>query len=261
MKKLALVLCTVMAICCAGSAFAATSDGNVTKSRNSNTVLPTENTETTKAAMPCFRAGDTLNFKVTGLSGSQLTIISYKVDKDIANETVQYIDQRTISGTTDTIKYVVRNIDQGIYRVAVKDSNSSVYNLYYKVGTPTVELEKGDNATTDYYVILPDDSNSGTYLVGFMGKVNMGSADVSLTDAGVKNLGFKFTANGVDQFSNLTEADIKKIDANVSARISNNEVNGAYSVYFIQTIYSVPFDGIGNISAAPTLDVAATEAE
>lgn len=264
MKKLALVLCTVMAICCAGSAFAATIDTSVTNSRNGKTTLQTENSETTKAAMPCFRAGDTLNFSVSGLSGSQLTIISYKVDKDIANETVQYIDQRTISGTTDTIKYVVRNIDQGIYRVAVKDSNSSVYNLYYKVGTPKVELVNGTdetaNETTNYYVKRSED-NGETYLVGFMGKVNMGSTDVSLTDAGVKKLGFKFTANGAEQFGNLTEADIEKIDADVKAKISDYEVNGAYSVYFIQTIYGVPSNEISNITAVPTLDGAVTATE
>ncbi len=266
MKKLALVLCTVMAICCAGSAFAATSDGTLQEGstiRNSNTVL--QGSVENKAAMPCFRAGDTLNFKVTNLSaGTQLTVISYKVSGDIKNETVQYIDQRTITDTTDTIKYVIRNIEQGIYKVAVKDSNNTVYDLYYKVGTPKVELVNGTdetaNETTNYYVKRSED-NGETYLVGFMGKVNMGSTDVSLTDAGVKKLGFKFTANGVEQFGNLTEADIEKIDADVKAKISDYEVNGAYSVYFIQTIYGVPSNEISNITAVPTLDGAVTATE
>lgn len=231
MKKLALVLCTVMAICCAGSAFAATSDGNVTNSRNSNTTLQTEISETTK--MPCFRAGDTLNFKVNGLSGNQLTIISYKVDKDIANETVQYIDQRTISGTTDTIKYVIRNIDQGIYRVAVKDSNSSVYNLYYKVGTPTVETvtETGKN----YFI--EQDNKDGTYSIGYVGKANMGSKDVSFADAGVKSFGFDYGDYGKTYLDDSKMAEIYK---ELDDKIAKNEIQGAYSVYFVQTIYSIP---------------------
>lgn len=267
MKKLALVLCTVMAICCAGSAFAATVDGNVENSRNGNNILQTDVAE--KTSMPCFRAGDTLNFKVSGLStGNQLTVISYKAGDgvDIGNETVQYIDQRTIDSKEDTIKYVIRDIKEGIYKVSVKSGTDNIYSLYYKVGTPKVGLVKGTDKTTsettNYYVKRSED-NGETYLVGFMGKVDMGSTDVSLTDAGVKKLGFKFTANGGEQFGNLTEEDIKKIDANVSAKIANSEVNGAYSVYFIQTIYGVPSKEISNITAVPTLDgaVPATETE
>ena len=238
MKKLALVLCTVMAICCAGSAFAATSDGNVTNSRNSKTVLQTENTETTKAAMPCFRAGDTLNFKVNGLSGNQLTIISYKVDKDIANETVQYIDQRTISNSEDTIKYVIRNIEQGIYKVSVKSGSDDVYSLYYKVGTPTVETVKKDNM--NYFI--KQNNSDGTYSIGFVGRADMGSKDVSFADAGVKSFGFSITAANTTKVFDLTEDQMKQIDEDVNAKIlkDSNEVGGAYSVYFVQTLYGVP---------------------
>lgn len=234
MKKLALVLCTVMAICCAGSAFAATSDGTLQEGstiRNSNTVL--QGSVENKAAMPCFRAGDTLNFKVNGLSGNQLTIISYKVDKDIANETVQYIDQRTISGTTDTIKYVIRNIDQGIYRVAVKDSTSSVYNLYYKVGTPTVETVKKDNM--NYFI--KQNNSDGTYSIGFVGRADMGSKDVSFADAGVKSFGFDYGDYGKKY---LDDSKMTEIYKELDAKIAKNEIQGAYSVYFVQTIYSIP---------------------
>lgn len=235
MKKLVLVLCTVMAICCAGSAFAATSDGTLQEgstSRNNNTIL--QGSVENKAAMPCFRAGDTLNFSVSGLSGSQLTIISYKVDKDIANETVQYIDQRTISGDdTDTIKYVIRDIDQGIYRVAVKDSNSSVYNLYYKVGTPKVETVKKGNM--NYFI--KQTNSDGTYSIGYVGKANMGSKDVSFADAGVKSFGFNYGGYGTHY---LNDSQMAEIYDELDKKITQNEINGEYSVYFVQTIYSIP---------------------
>lgn len=235
MKKLALVLCTVMAICCAGSAFAATSDGTLQEgstSRNSITKMAKAEADTT--LMPCFRAGDTLNFKVTNLSaGTQLTVISYKVSGDIKNETVQYIDQRTISNSEDTIKYVIRNIDQGIYRVAVKDSNSSVYNLYYKVGTPTVETvtETGKN----YFI--EQDNKDGTYSIGYVGKANMGSKDVSFADAGVKSFGFDYGEYGKKY---LDDSKMTEIYKELDDKIAKNEIQGAYSVYFVQTIYSIP---------------------
>ncbi len=254
MKKLALVLCTVMAICCAGSAFAAVeSDKSVDFSRNSNTTL--QGSVENKAAMPCFRAGDTLNFKVNGLSGNQLTIISYKVDKDIANETVQYIDQRTISNSEDTIKYVIRNIEQGIYKVSVKSGSDDVYSLYYKVGTPTVETVKTDNV--NYFI--KQTNSDGTYSIGYVGKANMGSKDVSFADAGVKSFGFDYGDYGKKY---LDDSKMTKIYKELDDKIAKNEIQGAYSVYFVQTIYSIPASDLstaeGIIATADMTDTTAT---
>ncbi len=237
MKKLALVLCTVMAICCAGSAFAATSDGNVTNSRNSSMTL--QDSVEKKTLMPCFRAGDTLNFKVTNLSaGTQLTVISYKVSGDIKNETVQYIDQRTISNSEDTIKYVVRDIEQGIYKVSVKSGSDDVYSLYYKVGTPRVNDVKAEGK--NYFIEQKNDD--GRYSIGFVGVAEMGSTDISFADAGVKSFGFSITADNTTRPYDLTEDQMKIIDEDVKAKIlkDSNEVGGAYSVYFVQTLYGVP---------------------
>lgn len=259
MKKLALVLCTVMAICCAGSAFAATSDGTLkgNSSRNSNSMLAS-----TTENMPSFRAGDILNFEISGLSkGSQLIIISYKTSGDnIGNDTVQYIDQRTIEKETDSVKYVVRDINDGIYKVAVKDNGSTnnIIEFYYKVGTPSYSVVPKDN--NNYYVKETyQDGGKTYYAVGYLGKAVFKSNELDFADYGIKGFGFKYTD------SNSGTAEVKPSAEQLLTlqdKISdagNWEVNGSFTFYYINTISGISDETVANsITAEATMYDSAT---
>lgn len=253
MKKIALVLCAMMTLSCMNSVFAATVSDTTTSSRNTTESFATVSTD----SMPSFRAGDTLSFNVSGLAeGTQLTIISYKVNGgEIGNDTVQYIDQRTIKSDTDKVEYKIRDINDGIYCVAVKDGNSSAYTLYYKVGTPKVEVIKGAG-NTDYYVTEENkDANGNTvYSVGYLAAASFKTDELSLEDYGISGFGFRYSLEGYEDADVApTEAQVNELKKQIDEWINGNEVQGEFSFYYINTIKNVPAGDEGNITAKATM--------
>ena len=114
MKKAISLFLVLSVLCFATSAMAAIGNSGVTGSRNSVTTMPSDNS----ASMPGFRPGDTISFNVTGLTAdNELTLISYKMgsESNCSDSTVQYINQYTLTGTTQSVSYTIRNQASGIY--------------------------------------------------------------------------------------------------------------------------------------------------
>lgn len=263
MKKFISVLAAVCMLVASTSAFAATvgdlkTDNGVQGVRNNVSAL----SENEDGTLPCFRPGDVLNFEISGLtSGKILTLISYKVGDGIklGNDTIQYIDQQVIDGessaaeATDakyTVKYKIRDIDEGIYKIAMNANDSTaVLNFYYKVGDPKIELVEGtkENSTdkTSYYKM--NQNSDGSYSIAFIGKVSLGSSDVSLTDAGVNNVGFTFT--GTDDNAGKSHVSALSAESLQTTEGASNkiEANGSITYYYGLTMYGVPSDNLNNL--------------
>lgn len=239
MKKFAAVLCAVMSLCCAGNAFAAIEGNTLTDGSRNN--VGTLSNKIENANLPCFRPGDTLSFDISGLKeDDQLTLISYKYDaEDINNKTIQYIDQKTVNSATDTVKYKIRDVEQGIYSIKLKTDSESLYTLYYKVGKPEVKLVNGKDAT-DWAVKI--DAEDNTSSLGYVGLITIGSQDVSFADVGVTDVGFKFTANEKSYESKLVSDKDTTLDAILESTAEKTETSGTISFYFAQTLNNVPED-------------------
>ncbi len=257
MKKIALVLCAVMTFSCMNSVFAAATSTDATNSRNTTKIF----TQNKNGDMPSFRAGDTLSFDVSGLAtGTQLTVISYKVSGEIGNDTVQYIDQRTIGNTQDTVQYKIRDIEDGIYCVSVKDGNDdAAYTLYYKVGTPKYEVVKGTDeaasAATDYYVKVERTTETGTvYSVGYLGKAHFKTDELAFDDYGIKGFGFKYSIDGYEDMDVApTSAQAAELQKQISEFMQKHEGTGEFDFYYINTINNVPNTDVNNITAKATM--------
>lgn len=247
MKKFAAVLCAVMSLCCAGNAFAAIEGNALTDgSRNNVGTLSDKIDNTTN--LPCFRPGDTLSFNISGLKeNEQLTLISYKYDAtSIDNETIQYIDQKTVKSTTDTVKYKIRDVEQGIYSIKLKTDSESLYTLYYKVGKPEVKLVKGKDGNTWAVKIDAEDNTSS---LGYVGLITIGSQDVSFADVGVTDVGFEFKADRRSGESKLVNDKDTTLDEILESTAEKTETSGTISFYFAQTLNNVPKDVTVDVEA------------
>lgn len=211
MKKLValLVSCSLMSASIAANA---ASVGNLTgtESNNDNAQLATENTV---SLMPCFRAGDTISFDLSGLSaGSTVTLISSKVSAAGAysNTNVQYINQYDEVGENQLIGFTVRAGQEGIYDLKINDGTNTA-TFYYMVANPLFNTLKGgtDVAPTNYYVKgdLYYAGTSGFYNLGYVGTIEMGTDEVSLADAGVENIGFTITKGSVSDTYGLLNGE------------------------------------------------------
>lgn len=253
MKKIALVLCTVMTFSCMNSVFAATTSTDAADSRNDTTIF----TENKNGDMPSFRAGDTLSFDVSNLAtGTQLTVISYKVNGEIGNNTVQYIDQRTIDEAQDTVKYKIRDIEDGIYCVSVKDGNdNAAYTLYYKVGTPKYKVVNGNDDVTNYYVKVSKETDDGTvYSVGYLGKAHFKTAELAFEDYGINGFGFKYSMDGYKDIDAApTSAQTAELKKQLGEWIEKYEGTGEFDFYYINTISNVPDTDVDSITAKATM--------
>ena len=257
MKKIALVLCAVMTFSCMNSVFAATTSTDAADSRNDTTIF----TENKNGDMPSFRAGDTLSFDVSNLAtGTQLTVISYKVSGEIGNDTVQYIDQRTIDEAQDTVQYKIRDIEDGIYCVSVKDGNDdAAYTLYYKVGTPKYEVVKNTdeatNADTNYYVKVEKTTDTGTvYSVGYLGKAHFKTDELAFDDYGINGFGFRYSIEGYEDMDVApTSAQAAELQKQISELMEKHEGTGEFDFYYINTISNVPGADLDSITAKATM--------
>lgn len=245
MKKLAILALALSSFIFSASAFAATSDGALTgdnKSRNDKTVFTTANTADAKSNMPCFRAGDKIQFNVTGLTeNKQLTLISYKVkdENNLDDTSIQYINQYTVGSneTEKAISYAVRDIDDGIYKIAVNGNDgTSLIEMYYKVGTPKFEMVKGKTEGVETAYIQSEQGTDDSYALGYVGKATLTDSDVSLSDTGVKSVGFEFSKQDGEKtlkgskYENLSGIDSEK----------DLESNGSITFVYGVTLYNVP---------------------
>lgn len=256
------------------NASAATSDGVLSgdTARNEISTLGTPSADGTsyndKNSLPAFRAGDVLQFDVSDLTADKtLTLISYKYGYDSehnlehTNSTVQYINEYTIAAdsTTQTIEYKVRDIDDGIYKIVINGNDGKeVANFYYKVGTPKVSIVTGAEGT-DYYVKEGFEQYDGStlYSVAFVGKVTIGSGDVSFEDVALQSAGLAFNLKnkntGAALYEDLTEDQLSKILPEVA------EINGSLTIYFGVTMFKIPEGDLDQIKATPRLDYVTME--
>ena len=238
MKKLISAFLAVGMLAFAASAASAATVASVTGGRNGQTGYVTSFSN--KSSMPCFRPGDTINFTVSAVtSGNELTVISAKCNDSggagaLSDSTVQYINQYTLSGSSQPVSYKVRDLEDGIYLVKINDSVGTVATFYYKVGDPSVELiiQSGASAGTPYVAY----QHAGGWSVGFVGQVNMSSPDISLADVGATP-GFEVTNGSVTKTYGVDGSDL---DDFVDDVMGANEITGAWSVTYGMTMYNVP---------------------
>lgn len=238
MKKLISAVLVLASMAVSSTALAATSDGTL-GSQSRNDVSSFQTVVTGTDSMPGFRSGDVISFDVTNLtSGNNLTVISYKCGDSVAlgNDTIQYVNQYQVDESSKTIEYTVReNTEEGIYKVTLNGNDGSeVITFYYKVGNPSVSMMVNDS--TPYWNIT-EYENGGVkkFAVGFIAKAVIGSADVSLADVGIKELGFNFTANGETVTQKLTKT---QFDA-IKEATKYAETEGGVSFVYGVTIYGM----------------------
>ncbi len=249
MLKLISALIAICAMTVSINVSAATVGTITTPTKNNIDSLGTSDTSTD--SLPTLRAGDTLQFDVSDLTANTtLTLISYKRGSEATDSTVQYINEYSLTSTSQTIDYTIRDIEDGIYEIVITGNDGKdVANFYYKVGTPKVTILTGEGGT-DYYIKEKFLQANGTYLwsVAFVGKVSMGSGDVSFSDAGLTSVGLKISdTEGHFVYRDLPEEQL-------SALINNAELFGAITIYFGLTMYKIPENKLNTIIATPRLD-------
>lgn len=258
MKKAISLFLAASVLCLTTSALADIGTGTVTRTGgdiyNGKTALQSDYNN--KSEMPAFRPGDTINFDVTGVtSGKELTVISYKYGAEsdgLVDGEVQYINQYTLASASQPISYKIREQASGVYKIVFNDTVNTVATFYYKVGNATARmLNKGGQTAGTPYLSLQDDNN--TWSIGFLAKVNIDSADISLADIGA-HPGFTVTETGgqtktyafglgTNQTSK-TVAGLQDTGFNETA-----EVSGGYSFIYGLTIYHVTATDEADIAA------------
>ncbi|MBR4723328.1 MAG: hypothetical protein IK072_01160, partial [Clostridia bacterium] len=248
MKKAISLFLAASVLCLTTSALADIETGTVTRTGgaiyNGKTTLQSDYNN--KSNMPAFRPGDTINFDVTGVtSGKELTVISYKYGAEsdgLVDGEVQYINQYTLASASQPISYKIREQASGVYKIVFNDTVNTVATFYYKVGNATaVMLNKGgQTAGTPYLSLQADD---GTWSIGFLGKVTIDSADISLTDIGA-HPGFTVTESGgqTKTYAFGHGVNSSKTVAGLQNTTQIAEVSGSYSFIYGLTIYNVTAD-------------------
>lgn len=268
MRKAISLFLAASVLCLSTSAMAAapTISGNVGGSLTNgdsgtrNNVVAFGNAEDA-ANMPGFRPGDTIIFTVGSLTvGDEVTLITYKNGDTPSNSTVQYINQYTAEAATQAIRYTIRSgLTQGIYKLEI-NGGGTVSNFYYKVGDATVlALHNADRDGNSHgtfssgygnpYIIKQ--AENGTWSVGFVGKVTVGSGEITLGDIGA-NPGFAIKEGET----------IKKygygVDGNKAVstlqETTQYEVSGSYSFIYGLTMYNVTDGHETSITAEAVLD-------
>lgn len=226
MKKLISVLLAVSTLALSTSAFAAPA---VSDRNPAATTLADNSTDT----LPCFRNGDTVTFNLTGLTGPQLTLISSKVGATAGNDTIQYINQYTVSGGAQSVTYKVRELTDGTYNILIKDGDAAVVDYFYTVANPSVALLKASADATDYVVAKNANNDQAFAAVASVEGANF-------TASGVTSVGFTLT----DGTKNATSATLSAATLDSIA----SEVNGKLNV-----VYGITVKGVANgVTVTPT---------
>lgn len=258
MRKAISLFLAASVLCLSTSAMAAPGTSAVTGSRNSTTTMPTS----TGSSMPCFKPGTTITFNVTNLTiGDEVTLITYKNGDTPSNSTVQYINQYTAEATTQGISYTIRSgLPQGIYELEI-NGGGTVSKFYYKVGDATVVAlhnsnrdgrTSGGTFNTGYgnpYIIKQ--AENGTWSVGFVGKVTVGSGEITLSDLGA-NPGFAIKEGANTKKYGYGVGGNKAVSALEGT--TKYEVNGSYSFIYGLTMYNVENGHQNSITAEAVLD-------
>lgn len=229
MKKLISVLLAVSALALSTSAFAAPDVSDVSNKNPNATTLAEERT----GILPCFRNGDAVTFDLTGLTGSQLTLISSKVGATAGNDTIQYINQYTVSGGAQSVTYRVRELTDGTYNILIKDGDAAVVDYFYTVANPSVAILTASADPTDYVVAKNAKNDQAFAAVASVDGANF-------TESGVKSVGFTFT-DGTKKAtsSTLTAAELDNIAGEVKGKIN--------------VVYGITVTGVGEgVTITPT---------
>ncbi len=205
-----------------------------------------------KTLMPCFRAGDTIKFELTGLTaGKSVTLISGLVSANgaYADDNVQYINQYDNVAETATVEYKVRADHEGIYNIKINDGVNEAQTFYYMVADPVFEtLSAAGGAANTYYV--KSGPFDGSYNLGFVGTVKLGTTDVSLIDAGVMNVGFKISEVGTNAADGVYYGLIENGTATeaqtnfLSGKLDNSVVESTEIIYY----YGIEINGVPEAS-------------
>ncbi len=173
--------------------------------------------------LPTYRAGDVLTFAIVPKSGNTpvqinagdvLTFICSKQDgEDYDNDTVQYIDQVTLSPAangTKTIYYTFKLREQlpdGRYKLEIKLGNvEKKITFSFLIGTPSAELLYVNNIADGQTPTKADKYHFEYGKAYCFGKaVVTGGANFTQTGA---EIGFIFDTDGTEGFD--PETDMKK---------------------------------------------------
>ncbi|MBR4173096.1 MAG: hypothetical protein IKR46_01850 [Clostridia bacterium] len=269
MKKVISLLLAIATLSFATSAMAAVGTNNLSGYRNYSAVTLADTSST--ATMPGFRPGDTVEFEVTGANvGDDITLVTYVLDEELTDATVQYINQYTAdSNGKATVTYKVREgLPSGIYQIDIKAGSQATKTVYYKIGDVAAKMIAESNINNSDQITgaqalnksagpVKIENNGGKYTIGFLGKVTVSSADVSLAEIGAKP-GFTITGNGKTKSYNFREGinatrtpgETLAQDAVAAADI---EIDGEYSFVYAMTIYNISNESVANGFTATAL--------
>lgn len=258
MKKAISLFLALSVLCFATSAMAATNSINTVDNAPRNGVTEFGSAYNS-ASMPCFRPNDTLSFNLSALTVSnELTVISYKYNETLSDSTVQYINQYTVDSASETIDYTIRNLDSGVYVLKFNDDANEVATFYYKVGKATavlIESQNGNPVSSGTYgnPYRSVEVSTGNWSIGFIGKITVDSADVSLADIGARP-GFTVKdTSGHSTNSRFGDAGQKSV-ANLDDTRIELSSGASYSFIYGLTMYNVTTAQKDNITATALLD-------
>jgi hypothetical protein len=255
MRKIISAFLAIGMITLAASAASAASVESVTGGRSSNTgVIASPSTTST---MPCFRPGDTINFTVSSVtSGNELTVISAKYNETLSDSTVQYINQYTLSSSSQPVTYTIRDQADGVYEVKINDSVNTVATFYYKIGKPVVTIEDANDLDSEAivsgtpYIIRQFGS---TYSIGFVGRITLSGSVNNFQDVDAQP-GFTVTDGSHTKTYLLDSDKVDDLDAYLTSKASGLELGGNWSIIYGMTMYDIPAANVGDITASAAIN-------
>lgn len=235
--KLKLLFAAVMVS--VATVISASAMSNVTKSGGLATTVENQRD------MLAVSAADTINIKVTGVTGS-LTLLSYKNGQEPTADNIQYIRQYTPDSEGEVnVSFKIRSIipkngsntENGLYCVKLNDGANKVTTLYYKVGKPVAVTDDG----VKYYQRVDFTSND---------KNNIGAGTFSLA----YKANFKLNGGVVNQYGFTASYDSGTEQSTVEDDI---EFSGAGDFSFGVTIHGIPNDtDISKLKVVPFVNYA-----
>ena len=199
MKRTIAILLAVATMSFATSALADTGTNSLKKNGSDNGTFAVS---ADAVSMPTYAAGDEISFVISGATnGDSITLLSSKNDAEESNATIQYIDEYdNITGTTQNVAYVIRDLDEGVYDLKIKVGSNTLYEVYYKVGSGIIYGDvNGDGQCT-----AADVTYLARYLAGWSGYASVGETTDVNSDSKIDALDNIILARSVAKWSGYT---------------------------------------------------------
>lgn len=201
MKRTIAILLAVATMSFATSALAATGTNSLKKNGSDNGTFAAS---ADAVSMPTYAASDEISFVISGATnGDSITLLSSKNDAEESNDTIQYIDEYdNITGTTQDVTYVIRDLDEGVYDLKIKVGGNDLYEVYYKVGSGSGIIYGDADGNGEF--TAADVTHLARYLASWSGYASVAeTADVN-ADGNINALDNIIIARSIAKWSGYT---------------------------------------------------------